>query len=59
VAFDVGTQRYSIAVTDLLRHAPATSPATIVLDRVGASVSPYTYVFDGSPGSILDFTVVQ
>lgn len=59
VAFDVGTQRYSIGVTDLLRHAAATSPATIALDRVGASISPYTYVFDGSPGSILDFTVVQ
>jgi hypothetical protein len=59
IAFDAATQRYSVVVTDQLRKAPATSPSPIVLDRDGAGIVPYSYVFDGSPGSILDFTVVQ
>ena len=58
IQYPVKAGPFSVAVTDLLRGASATTPGPIGMLYVGQSV-PYTYTFDGSPGFILDFTVVQ
>jgi hypothetical protein len=49
---------YSVAATDLLRHAAATNPGPYPLAFYGTSQT-YVYTFDGSAGAILDFTVIE
>ena len=48
----------NVVVTDLLRHAAATSPSPILLDASGTS-NPFTYLLDGTTDIIGNFHIQQ
>jgi hypothetical protein len=50
--------KYAVDAIDQLRKAAATAPGPYYLGFLGSSL-PYTYVFDTTQGSILNFTVIE
>ncbi len=58
IAFPQPGFTYAVNPIDLLRRASATTPGPFRLGAFGSS-RPYTYVFDGTGGDVLDFTVIE